>query len=226
MYKFYYLKYLFIVIAGSVAGDYLHEWLKTWEDKPQSPVEKKRLPFILLLSVAVIILNLYGLYMRYLIVNLAGTIAILGLLYYLLKAEGNNFKYWRKLFIAGAYLLMLGLFFEAYEGGIRKDHSTYSYYFVTSGLAFMALIAFSILSDILRWKKLTRPFELAGQNPMIAYVAPQLVVMPVLNLIGIAKYLDVLNQNVWSGFLRGVIVTALSILIAIGFTRIKWFWRT
>ena len=50
--------------------------------------------------------------------------------------------YWRKLFVAGAYLLMLGLFFEAYEGGIRKDDSTYSYYFVTAGLAFMAMIAF------------------------------------------------------------------------------------
>lgn len=27
MYKFSYLKYLFIVIPGSIAGEYLHEWL-------------------------------------------------------------------------------------------------------------------------------------------------------------------------------------------------------
>ena len=42
--------------------------------------------------------------------------------------------YWYKLFRAGTYLILLGLAFEAYEGGIRKDPSTYSYYFLASGL--------------------------------------------------------------------------------------------
>ena len=134
--------------------------------------------------------------------------------------------YWRKLFVAGAYLLMLGLFFEAYEGGIRKDDSTYSYYFVTAGLAFMAMIAFSILCDIYKCRQLTRPLEMAGQNPMIAYVATNLVVMPVLNLIGVASYLSYLQQNAWLGFLRGIIITILAALIAIIFTKLKWFWRT
>lgn len=226
MYKFYYLKYLFIIIPGSIAGGYLKEWLQNRTEDSSSPVERRRTPFILLLSIGIIVFNLYGLYMRYLVFNLVGTVVLLSCLYYLLKMEGNNPKYWRKLFVAGAYLLMLGLFFEAYQGGIRKDDSTYSYYFVTSGLAFMAMLAFSILCDIYRWKKITGPLEKAGQNPMIAYVAPQLVVMPVLNLTGLADYLSLLNQNAWLGFLRGVIVTALAVLIAIGFTKLKWFWRT
>ena len=121
---------------------------------------------------------------------------------------------------------MLGLFFEAYEGGIRKDDSTYSYYFVTAGLAFIAMIAFSILCDIYKCRQLTRPLEMAGQNPMIAYVATNLVVMPVLNLIGVASYLSYLQQNAWLGFLRGIIITTLAALIAIIFTKLKWFWRT
>lgn len=37
-----------------------------------------------------------------------------------MKIESPNIEYWKKLFNAGAYLLMLGLFLEAYEGGIRK----------------------------------------------------------------------------------------------------------
>jgi len=227
LYKFYYLKYLFIVIPGSIAGEYLKDWLSMKNDEPTSKAENKYLPFILLLSIGVIVFNLYGLYMRYLLLNLIGTIILLTCLYFLLqKTTGNNTTYWRKLFVAGAYLLMLGLFFEAYEGGIRKDQSTFSYYFVTSGLAFMALIAFSIMCDIYRWKALTAPLQMAGQNPMIAYVAPQLLIMPILNLTGLTTYLNMLSQNAWLGFLRGVIVTTLAVLVAVGFTKLKWFWRT
>lgn len=90
----------------------------------------------------------------------------------------------------------------------------------------MAMLLFSILCDIYCWKKLVLPLEKAGQNPMIAYVAPQLVVMPLLHITGLADYLSLLNQNAWLGFARGVIVTTLSVLIAIGFTQIRWFWRT
>lgn len=226
MYKFYYLKYLFIVIPGTIAGEYLYDWLQNRTDSPITASEKKRTPFILLLTIGIIIFNLYGLYTRYLVLNLVGTILILAVLYYLLKNNSNNINYWKKLYVVGAYLLMLGLFFEAYEGGIRKDHSTYSYYFVSSGLAFMAMIAFSILCDIYRFKIITRPLELAGQNPMIAYVAPTLVVMPILNLTGLVDYLSLLEHNAWLGFLRGVVVTSLAVLIAIGCTKLKWFWRT
>lgn len=99
-----------------------------------------------------------------------------------LASGRKNTGYWYKLFRAGTYLILLGLAFEAYEGGIRKDPSTYSYYFLASGLAFMAMIAFSIMCDIYSWSRLTRPLEYAGQNPMIAYVSTQLVVLPLLNL--------------------------------------------
>ncbi len=225
-YKFYYLKYLFIVIPGSIAGEYLKEWLHNRTSDTLVLAERKRIPFILLVSVGIIVFNLYGLYSRQLVLNLLVTVALLFCLDHLLKTSGNNSAYWRRLFVAGAYLLMLGLFFEAYEGGIRKDHSTYSYYFVTSGLAFMAMIVFSILCDVYRWKVLTRPLEMVGQNSMIAYVAPQLLVMPLLNLAGLTEYLSLLNQNAWTGFLRGVIVTILALLVAIMFTRLKCFWRT
>ncbi len=228
MYKFSYLKYLFIVIPGSIAGEYLHEWLHYKNTMPvnDNKDERKRMPWILLLAIGLIVFNLYGLYMRYLLLNLAGTIAILCILYILLQVEGKNTSYWYKLFRAGTYLILLGLAFEAYEGGIRKDPSTYSYYFLASGLAFMAMIAFSIMCDIYSWSRLTRPLEYAGQNPMIAYVSTQLVVLPLLNLAGLGTYLSYLDQNAWLGFLRGVIVTSLALLITILFTKLKCFWRT
>ena len=228
MYRFDYLKYLFIVIPGSIAGEYLHEWLHCKNTMPvnDNKDERKRMPWILLLTIGLIVFNLYGLYMRYLILNLVGTIAILCVLYILLQVEGKNTGYWYKLFRAGTYLILLGLAFEAYEGGIRKDPSTYSYYFLASGLAFMAMIAFSIMCDIYSWSRLTRPLEYAGQNPMIAYVSTQLVVLPLLNLAGLGTYLSYLDQNAWLGFLRGVIITSLALLITILFTKLKCFWRT
>jgi hypothetical protein len=35
-----------------------------------------------------------------------------------------------------------------------------------------------------------------------------------------------LNGNAWLGLLRGVVVTGLSVMIAMFFTKLKWFWRT
>lgn len=227
MYRFYYLKYLFIVIPGTIAGEYLKEWMsvRTEQDRMQS-LENRRTLWVLLISVLIVVVNLYGLYTRSLVLNLFLTIGLLVLLERLLRMPGNDASCWHKLFMAGAYLLMLGLFFEAYEGGIRKDHSTYSYYFVTSGLAFMALLAFIVICDVYRCEKLMKPLEMAGKNPMIAYVTPNLVVMPLINLLGLSGYLGMLNGNAWLGLLRGVVVTGLSVMIAMFFTKLKWFWRT
>lgn len=225
MYQFYYLKYLFILIPGTIAGEYLREWLKA-PDTPEEAPGRCSAYLIALLAVGIIVWNLYGLYTRQLVLNVLVTSALLLILFFLLRGTRRITRYWNKLFAAGAYLLILGLFFEAYQGGIRKDDSTYSYYFVTSGLAFMGMIAFSVICDIYRINCLMRPLELAGQNPMIAYVAPQLLIMPLFNLTGLSYYLNLLNENAWTAFLRGVIVTSVAMWIAVYCSRKKWFWRT
>ena len=226
-YSFYYLKYFFIVIPGTIAGEYLKEWL-TKRDNTQSVIPSRKLSYMVAsVCVLLIVCNLYGLYTRQLVLNLFLTLALLFVLWFLMKKEqGVDITYWNKLFQAGCYLLLLGLFFEAYQGGIRKDDSTYSYYFVTSGLAFIALIAFSIFCDVYRCNKLARPLEMAGQNPMIAYVAPQLVVNPIIGLLGANSLLELFNQNAFLGFLRGVLITSLAIIVAVICTRLKYFWRT
>lgn len=225
VYKFYYLKYLFILIPGIIAGEYLREWLNERDTRIER-TDKRFAYLVATLAAGVVIWNLYGLYTRQLIWNVTGTAVLLFCLGMLLRNTHQDIRYWRKLYAIGAYLLMLGLFFEAYQGGIRKDDSTYSYYFVTSGLAFMGMIVFSVLCDVYRAACLVRPLELAGQNPMIAYVAPQLLIMPLLNLTGLAEYLNLLNGNAWTGFLRGMIVTSLALWVAAFCAKRKWYWRT
>lgn len=226
-YSFSYLKYLFIVIPGSIVGEYLKNWnieRKLQSESYRNPVEHYYI-YIMLLSLMIIVSNIYGLYMRYLLLNLIVTVFLLILLYFLLLKKDANFVYWRKLYVFGAYLLVLGLFFEAYEGGIRKDYSTYSYYFVTSGLACFAMIVFSIVSDIynIKWVKF---LESVGQNPMIAYVAPQLVVIPLIGILGMKNIVELLNTTALLGLLKGVLLTTFSVSVAIICTKKKIFWRT
>jgi hypothetical protein len=228
MYKFTYLKYLFIIIPGTIAGDYLVEWMKPdLSSEIEKPAEKKVAWILLCISILLVAVNLYGLYSRQLIFNLGVTTGLVTFGIYLLrKGETRNGVLWRKLFLAGAYLLMLGLFFEAYEGGIRKDNSTYSYYFVTSGLAFISLIFFSVVCDFFKWNKYCRFLVHMGQNPMIAYVCAGMVIMPILGITGLSSLLTLFNSSPWLGFFKGVIITSFVTLITMFFTRIKWFWRT
>ena len=67
---------------------------------------------------------------------------------------------------------------------------------------------------------------MSGQNPMIAYVSNNLFIVPILSLLQIMPHFSVFGSNAWLGFLQGVILTLLAILITMFFTKIKWFWRT
>ncbi len=75
----------------------------------------------MILSVIIIISNLYGLYTRNLVVNLVVTVLLLltGKCVFPHKVDGIALL-WKKLFNAGAYLLLLGLCFEPFQDGIKK----------------------------------------------------------------------------------------------------------
>lgn len=225
MYRFDYLKYLFIVIPGSVAGDYLARWMHRRTDGVEE--EKSRKAYgMLLLTMAIIVCNLVGLYNRWIISNLLVTIVLLLVGGWLLRKVQGSAVLWKQLFVLGAALLVLGLCLEPFQEGIKKDPATYSYFLVTSGLGCMALIAFHVICDYFQCHKSTSFLVMSGQNPMIAYVAGDLLVMPLLSISGVTPWLDYLHANAWLGFLQGVLLTSLALLVTIFFTRIKWFWRT
>lgn len=229
MYRFDYLKYLLIVIPGSIAGEYLMEWMKSRQetDSSSSPQYRKMSIVLMALTISIIVFNLYGLFTRMLTVNLLVTVVLLliGKWIFIRPTEGIALL-WKKLFNAGAYLLLLGLCLEPFQEGIKKDPATFSYFFVTSGLAFMALLFLSIVCDYFKCVRSTRFLVMSGQNPMIAYVVCDLFIMPIANIIGISSLLSYFQQNAWLGFLQGVILTGLSVLATMFFTKIKWFWRT
>jgi predicted acyltransferase len=219
LYKFYFLKYLFIIIPGTLAGD----WLLNKEQINLSHTRKSN--GIALISFITIVLNVWMLFSRHLVINLFLTILLSVLLLYLIQKNSINI-FLKKIIQSGIYLLLLGLFFEAWQGGIKKDFSTYSYYFVTTGLAFLFLSCLLIIEKNKIFKSSVRYFSAIGKNPMIAYTAGNLFLIPFLKLTGLYTLLDGLHHNAFQGFLRGVIFTGIVSLITIFFTNKKVFWKT
>ena len=224
-----YLKYLFIVIPGAFAGEVLVKWLSERKNKvaeDESAPSNAQAWTTLFIALAIVIVNLYCLYMRYMGLNIILNVALLLGGWLMLRHLTGYGSLWRKLFIIGAFMIIMGLAIEPYEGGIKKDPVTFSYLFTTSGLSFMTLIFFSVICDFFRCHKGTAFLVMSGQNPMVAYVADNLLIFPILFLCGVWDYFSVFGTSPWLGFLQGVIITSIAVLVTVFFTKIKFLWRT
>jgi len=226
LYKFYFLKYLFIIIPGTLAGEWMLEEIE--QRKAGISIEEVNATDgnrLALLSLTIIILNLYGLFTRQLLFNFFSSVLIAGAALFLIQKTRPDNLY-RKCIQAGAYLLLLGLFFEAWEGGIKKDSSTYSYYFVTSGLAFFSLVIFTVMAKRKYFAGIVGYFSLNGKNPMVAYVAGNLLLLPMLAITRLKPFWEGMNQNAFMGLMKGLLFTGIVSLITIFFVKRKWFWKT
>ena len=224
--------------------------VKTRSEEMKEKENALALP-VALLSLALIVVNVVLLFGRHLVANLVATMVLTALTAWLLrsrreagttgveaaKQETSNQRsssapasptlhFWQRLSSAGAYLLLLGLCLESYEGGIRKDDVTLSYLFVTCGLAFYALLLLTVVCDHWHVRWLCAPLEMVGKNPMVAYVSASMVIIPVLILTQLYPYIDALSSQPLTGFLKGVLLTALCMALTAWFTHKRWFWKT
>lgn len=226
LYQFYYLKYLFIILPATVVGEWIYMEAKV-QDK--ALLDKKQLVFQMILCMILIGTNVFNLYMRYLVVNLLITLFLSVVLYRVVNVseQGNASKLHGRLVSLGGYLLLLGLIFEAYEGGIKKDYSTYSYYFVCTGLACYALNFLSCMEQLNVASVPLRAIALVGKNPMIAYTAGNLVLIPSLAITGLQVYLDQLGaQGGIGGVFRGILFTGTVAVLTMLSSRLKLYWKT
>ncbi len=232
IYKLYYLQYLCIVIPGTIAGDLLLQWTRR-VTSPKKTVAEKSWPLIQYFSIFMILvmvfpITLIGFKIRWLIETATIVLMALSIIGWMLlrKPLNETEKLFQKLFNWAIYWLVLGLVFEPWEGGIKKDHPTLSYYFMTSGLAICMLIAFGILIDVWNQKRPLRLLIDNGQNPMIAYAGINNFITPLLALTGGATLLTQFATTPWRGFCKGAIITLLMALTVSFLTRKNFFWRT
>lgn len=222
-----FLKYLFIVIPGIMIGNRVLRRMKAPPEDVSASIGRPRLISAALLALAVVAVVTVGLKARLVIesgllaAGLSGCIALL-----LRNPKSADERLLMTFLQWGILLLIIGYFFEPYEGGIRKDHSTMSYYFVTGGLALFTLLALTVCIEIF---KLKRGFSLliqTGQNPLIAYAGVNSLVPPVLALTGLAPLIEQITPTPWLGVLRGAFYTYLVALAASWCASKKIFLKT
>ncbi|MGB9693107.1 MAG: DUF5009 domain-containing protein, partial [Candidatus Sumerlaeaceae bacterium] len=222
-----YTHYLFIVIPGTIAGDLMLQWMRHRQEDEQLSWPSSRYALLASLGVVLMVVELVGLKGRWIGATVIVSAVLVGIGFWLVRTPGcDTERFLRQLVGWGSYCLLLGLAFEPYEGGIKKDPNTMSYFFVTTGLGFYLIVTFTIVLDLWKVRLGTHLLVANGQNPMIAYVGMGNLIHPVLNLTGIGPFLEKLTPGPWLGTLRGFLLTLLLAWIVAQFTRLKIYWRT
>lgn len=232
IFRFDYLKYLFIVIPGTVAGDLILDWQQNFiindgNKEVKASWKNWRLFSIILLIFAICLGLLSGLQSRLVWQTALLSLGLCLLSWLLLvKPQTQTENLIKSFYQWGVYFLTLGLFFEPFEGGIKKDPSTMSYYFITTAIAFFMLIVFTIFIDIFKWKKCLKLLIYNGQNPMIAYVGFANFLWPILALTKLDQLIIENTKTPVYGFLKGLGYTLIVAFIVSFFTKRKLFWKT
>lgn len=220
LFRFDFLKYLFIVVPGSIVGDHLVSWLRRRTEGDlrnwTGVVWGGALPLLFATTVVAVV----GLYARWLPGTVLAEVAIVGALWWLLRHPGSEMERTVYQLVAlGSYLIVVGLCLEAFEGGIKKDHSTLSYYALTSGLATHILVGFWAIFDVFEIRRGFRTLVEGGQNPLVAYAGINNFTRPLLALTGLGPILTSMFPDPWLGVLVGVGVTWFTVWTAALCTR-------
>lgn len=224
-----FLKYLFVVIPGTIAGDIIVKMMQLKSDdlKEKFSDHAGQLVLLAILMAGFTAVSLVTLYNRWVWEGFAVGLLMLAISWYILRdMEGKYYNFLKELFIWGAFWFVLGFLLEPFEGGIKKDHSTMSYYFLTSGLALFFIIFASIIIDFFRKRAWMSLLIDSGQNPMIAYAGGGNLITPLLGLSGIEALMSQYFTTPFAGFLKGLLVTLALAYIVKLFTRYKIFWRS
>jgi len=201
-YNFGYLKYLMLVIPGSIIGDLVYEWMQVRKKEMQDP-DAPLLPqlslckshYIVTAAITFLIVVLFhiGYQAREMeILNFGERsltwimatpfliFALMGFVWHLIwRGKTETDQLIIKMFQWGVFWLILGMAFEPLKGGIKKDPSDVTYYFSSAGLSIMLLISFFIIIDVYGKKFGFRLLIWNGQNPMIAYMGIRNIVEPI-----------------------------------------------
>ena len=226
-YNFAYLKYLCIVLPGSILGDLLIQY-KSTNTSAYDNASKRKIALIVLLSFFFVAFHVVTLYTRALQLNLIGHVGF-GVAFYLLLRNNDDayVAYYKVLISWGFVFATIALCFEPLDGGIKKDPSSFSYWFLTSGLAFIFYIVCEYVTKVFSSNFLVKAIVSNGQNPMIAYCVSAFFITPILGLIGIIPFFDSwYEQSPYLGLIRTVVYMTLMIGVTNYATHKGWFWRS
>lgn len=105
------------------------------------------------------------------------------------------------------------------QGGIRKDPSTFSYQVVGAALSLLSLLA---LQGLQRGRATLAEI---GRNPLLAYVAGSLLLLPPLQLTGLHAAWSGLNAGPVGALVKGLVFTGAVAALTLGANRLGAVWR-
>jgi predicted acyltransferase len=230
IFRIYFCQYLFIIIPGTIVGDIILKWIKEKKDKisnTENAFSKISLWSIVIILTTYIVLMLSLLISRWVVFAAIFTFIFCIIMLYIFRwAKSIDERLLQKLFNWAAYWLIIGIMFESYEGGIQKAKPTMSFYFITTGMAILVLIIFTVIIDLLKQNKSINLLIHTGQNPMIAYAGGTNLITPLFAITYIDKFLQYFAVTPWLGAVKGLFITLALAYITSFFTKRKIFWRT
>lgn len=209
---FDYTQYLVIALPATIVGDMLRGY---------EPKGRRISAVGAWISIAAVLVQLWGLYTRYVVADLCITV-VLAVAFVITAKDKKSIPSIVAIF--GYSLLLLGIVFDFVDGGIAKDYCNLSYLFTTCGQSMLILY-------FLLWVESRHPLSLnlvyLGRNPMIAYTIAWSVICPILSVVGLMGIVDNLSYgSPVMGIIRGLLVTLLTAAATCFFTYKKIFWKS
>jgi predicted acyltransferase len=217
-----------VAIFGSIIGDIIYQWSKERKDVTEGVgLPAGKLAGLLVALPSLTVGGLYFLQMRYVTWGLIFTAAVCLLIHWLVKDTLTSMgSLVQRLCKWMTFLLIVGYILEPFEGGIKKDPATLSYYFIPSGMAVSLLTFFLIVIDDLKWRKGIGFLRVAGSNAMLAYITGGLLITPILFLTHLIKPIEKFSErNLTSGTIWAVGFTMFILFVVNIFTRRKIYLR-
>jgi predicted acyltransferase len=132
-----------------------------------------------------------------------------------------------QLILFGFSMLIMGYFLDPFQGGVKKDHATLSYFFITSGLASLWILAFHHYTSNLLIAKILKPIERVGQNALMAYLMAGFLIVPLMNLSHFSELFIAPTPDKVAvfGVIKAVLITASVVGLTAFLSSRKIFWK-
>lgn len=219
------LQLLTIVIPGTVAGDVVLRWMRAKDSPTANRWGPGRQLTLMGVSLAFTPLLVWGMYQREVLLTTQLTVALIIAGLFLTAQPGSSFeRMLRATFGWGAVWLLLGLFVEPFDGGMRKTPETLSYFLVVAGITTMLLVTLTVIIDGLGRRKWVSALIDVGHNPLVAYVVFSLLINSLLELVPAMR--GVLRESAGASFLRSLLETTAAVLLVRALSRRRIYWRT
>jgi hypothetical protein len=177
---------LTVVIPGTIAGDIVLRWMRSARDTGAAEAAtwpRPRMIALAVLTFAFTPIVVVGMYNRWVQGTTQCCIGLsVGGLFLTMRPVSSTEKMLRSLFVWAAMWLMLGLFLEPFEGGIKKEPETLTYFFTVTGTTSMLLVSLTSVIDGLKQSKPARLLVDVGTNPLLCYVLFTVLLNSVIEL--------------------------------------------